>query len=162
MVLDTISDRQRYGLAAAVAVAAAFGAGYMGAGLTGSPTGAITADAASTDEIRDAVQSAMDQQVQQQTQRLSLMAAQNPNLSADDLSMDASVTDVSPAEFGSLYAVTVSMTGTVPARTGGTRTLDTDRTVYVTQDGRYLFPEPTDLEQPRQPPTGQRAPTGGQ
>lgn len=166
MMLDELSQRTQYGLVAALAVAVAvgFGAGTVVSGGS-NPVGAVTADnggnAASSDAVKQKVQSFMDKQVQRQQQQLAMMASQSPNMSADDFSMDASVTDVSASQYGSLQKVTVSITGTVPARTGGTRSLDRDQTFYVSQDGRYLFQEPTDLEQPQQPaPTAGQAPSG--
>lgn len=146
-MLDDIDDRQRYGLVAAfVAVAVVgFGVGsFMDVGLTGAMTAG-----ASTDDIREEVQGLMDQQVQSQQQRFALIANQSENISMDDLSLQAEVTDVSQSEFGSLYEVTVQMSGTVPSQTGGLQSLDQDQTFFISQDGRYLFQEPTDLQQPQ-------------
>lgn len=156
MVLDDLSVRERRGVAAAfaVAIAAAFATGYVGSGMAGTPSGAITADtgdAASEDEITQQVQSLMDQQLSQQQAQFEMMAGQNPNMSAEDLSMEASVTDVSESEFGGLYAVTVSTEGQMPGQQGGLQQVDEEQTVYISTDGQYLFPEPTDLEQAQQP-----------
>ncbi len=146
-MLDNLDDRQQYGLVAAfVAVAVVgFGAGsVMDVGLTGAMTAG-----GSTDEVREQVQSLMDQQVQSQQRQFALIANQSENISMDDLSLQAEVTDISQSEFGSLYEVTVQMSGTVPSRTGGLQSLDQEQTLYISQDGRYLFQEPTDLEQPQ-------------
>ncbi|MFB6116176.1 MAG: hypothetical protein ABEK10_01575 [Candidatus Nanosalina sp.] len=79
----------------------------------------------------------------------------------EDLSIDSQVESVSQSQFGSLYKVTVSTTGEVPRRLGsGTRSIDETRTLYISSDGRYLFQEPTDLQQPQQ--QQRRPPTGGQ
>ena len=166
-MFDGATTQQKYGLVAVVAltVAVSFAAGTMVSGGS-SPTGNVAVgDAASSDAVKQKIQSFMDQQLQRQRQQFSMMAGQNPNISEDDLSVDATITDVTESEFGSLQKVTVSITGTVPARTGRTQSLDRKQTFYVSQDGRYLFQEPTDLEQQRQQPqrpTGAQPPTGGQ
>lgn len=166
-MLDALDRRTRLGIGAAFAVAVlvSFAAGAV-APVGDTPSGAVAADTdgASTAEIRDTVQSFMDQQLQRQRQQLQLMASQSPNISAEDLSMDATVSSVEQSQFGSLYRVTVSVTGQVPARTGGLQQIDQDQTLYLSADGRYLFREPTDLEQQRQQPSlgGGQAPSGGQ
>lgn len=163
-MLDTLSDKEKYGLVGvfAVSLVAAFGAGATASG--GSPTGAFTdggADDASTAQIQQTVESLMSQQVQQQRRQLQQVANQSENLTMDDLSINSEVESVSKSQFDSLYKVNVSTTGEVPRRLGsGTRTLDQTQTLYISSDGRYLFQEPTDLEQPRQQP--QQPPTGGQ
>lgn len=152
MVLDNLAswDGRTVAAALVVAVVAAFGAGYAGASMTGTPSGAVTGDAVSEDQVKQKVQSLMDKQVERQRQQIKMMAAQSENLSADDLSMDATVTDVSASDFDGLYKVTVSMTGQVPGRQGGLQQLDKEQTMYISEDGRYLFAEPTDLEKQQQ------------
>lgn len=165
MVLDSLSRKERQGLAAAfaVAVVASLGAGYMGGSMS-SPTGAFAGEEVSQDEIRSTAQSIMDQQVQQQQQQLALMAQQNENISQEDLSMEAEVQDVSESEFPSLNKVTVSISGEAPSQEnpGEIESVDQEQVIYLSQDGRYMFGPPTDLEraaqqqqEPQQPPTGQ-------
>jgi hypothetical protein len=91
----------------------------------------------------------MDQQIQQQQQQLALMAQQSENLSEDDLSMEANVEEVIQSEFPSLYRVTVSITGETPSQQnpGETESVDEEQIMYISKDGRYLFQEPTDLEE---------------
>lgn len=156
MALEDLSLREGRGVAAAfvVAVAVAFGLGYVSSGMTGTPSGAVTAelgDAVSEDEISQQVQSVLDQQMAQQQQQFEMIAAQSEDLSAEDLSMEATVTDVSQSEFDSLYRVTVSIQGQVPGQQGALQQIDEEQVFYISNDGRYLFPEPTDLEQPEQP-----------
>jgi hypothetical protein len=170
-MLDQLSDKEKYGLVGvfAVSIVAAFGAGAVASG-GGSPTGAFmegTSGDASTAQIRQTVESLMSQQVQQQRQQLQQVANQSQNLTMDDLSIDSEVESVSQSQFGSLYKVDVSTTGEIPKRMGsGTRSLDQSQTLYISSDGRYLFQEPTDLEQPqqqtRQPQQPSQPPTGGQ
>lgn len=172
MVLDSLSQKERQSLVAAfaVAVTASLAIGYVGAGVTmSSPTGAFAGDSSSTDEIRSTVQSMMDQQVQRQQQQLAMMAQQSENLSEDDLSMEANVEEVSQSDFPSLYRVTVSITGETPSQEqpGETESIDQEQIMYVSKDGRYLFQEPTDLQelaqqqqQPQQPAPQQ--PSGSQ
>lgn len=147
-MFDQVSTRQLLGAVTvfALALGVSFGAGYL---VNNGSTGAVTGDA-STDEIHQAVQELMDQQVQQQRQQFTLMANQSENITVDDLSLSADVTDVSPSEFGSLYKATVTVTGTIPARTGGLQDLNQEQVFYLTPDARYLFQEPQDLEQPAQ------------
>lgn len=148
---DLIDGNERVAAAvlAAATLVVGFGAGFAVSGGS-SPTGAVSVGSdAGTDAIQQTVQSFMDQQLQQQNQQLQLMAAQSPNISAEDLSMDATVTDVSQAEFDGLYRVTVAIQGQVPARTGGLQQMDQEQTLYISQDGRYLFGQPTDLENPQ-------------
>lgn len=152
MVLDSLSQKERQGLVAAFAVAitASLAVGYIGATATvNSPTGDFSEGTTSTDEIRSTVQSLMDQQVQSQQQQLALMAQQNENLSEDDVSMEANVEEVSQSDFPSLYRVTVSITGETPSQEqpGETQSVDEQQVLLISKDGRYLFQEPTDLEE---------------
>lgn len=170
MVLDSLSQKERQGLAAAFAVAitASLAVGYVGAGATmSSPTGDFSGESVSEDEIRSTAQSIMDQQVQQQQQQLAMMAQQSKNLSEDDLSTEANVEEVSQSDFPSLYRVTVSITGETPSQQnpGETQSIDQEQVLYISKDGRYLFQEPTDLQelaqqQPTQPDSEQ--PSGEQ
>lgn len=156
MVLDSLSSKERQGLVAVFAglMVASAAAGYMGAST--SPV----SDSASEDEIRNTVQSLMDQQIQQQEQQMALVAQQNPNISADDLSMEANVVEVTQSEFSGLYKVTVSIEGETPSRQnpGETESISQEQVVYISSDGRYLFREPTDLEAQQQQPQQQPAP----
>ncbi|MCJ7429000.1 MAG: hypothetical protein MUP66_01270 [Candidatus Nanohaloarchaeota archaeon QJJ-5] len=148
-MFDQVSTRQLLGAVTvfALALGVSFGAGYL---VNSGGTGAVTGDA-STDEMRSTVQSLMDRQVQQQRQQFTTIANQSENISESDLSMDAQVTDVSPSEFGSLYAVDVQVTGTVPGQLGGgLQELDQEQTFYMSPDARYLFQQPQDLEQQTQ------------
>lgn len=156
-MLDDLDQQQTYGLVGGLLIVAAvaFGAGIFYAG---GMTGAMTADGASEEEIRTQVQTMMDQQVQQQRQQFALVANQSENITQDDLSISAEVTDISQSDFGSLYEVSVQVTGTVPSQVGGLQDLDETQSMYISQDGRYLFQEPTDLEQQgqqQQPPAPQ-------
>lgn len=156
-MFDKLEKRQFYGLIAGFMVVAviAFGAGAaLGGVLMGSPQddlGGSSGATASEEEISQKVQSMMDQQMQQQMQQLALLAQQSENISEDDLSIDASVQDVSSSQFSSLYKVTVAVTGTVPSRTGELQSIDQEQEMYISKDGRYLFQQPTDLEQQQQP-----------
>lgn len=151
------NERVAAALLAAATLVVGFGAGFTVSNGSG-PTGAVSVGSdAGTDAVTQAVQSFMDTQLQQQNQQLQMMAQRSPNISADDLSMEATVTDVSQAEFDGLYQVTVSIQGQVPGRTGGLQQLDREQTLYVSQDGRYLFGQPTDLQNPQ--PTQQPQPT---
>ena len=158
MVLDSLSGKEKQGLAAAfaVAVVASLAAGYVGGNM-----GVVedSGDSASTDEIRSTAQSIMDQQVAAQQQQLALMANQTENVSESDLSLNAEVEDVSESEFGSLYEVTVSVTGDTVGQTGEMQSIDEEQTLYISEDGRYLFSEPTDLEAQQQQ---QQMPSGAQ
>jgi hypothetical protein len=153
-MFDRLEDSEKYGLAAGfgLALVAAFFAGSVSAG--GSPTGAFMGGNADSADVEQTVQSVMDRQLQRQRQQLSMVANQSANITEDDLSIDATVNEVSSSKFGSLQKATVSVTGTVPSRTGGLRSLEQEQVFYVSQNGRYLFQEPTDLQQ-----TGQRTPT---
>ncbi|MDY6778083.1 MAG: hypothetical protein SVU32_05415 [Candidatus Nanohaloarchaea archaeon] len=158
-MLEALERREVYGIAGVfvLGLAMAFVSGAVVSGSTGI-TGAITADtggsdsnAASKAEIRQKVQQLMDQRLQRQRQMLTSLANRSANISRSDLSINAQVTDVSESRFGSLYKVTVTVSGTVPSRTGGLRDMSQEQTLYISQDGRYLFQPPTDLQQPQQP-----------
>lgn len=145
-MLDELTTRERYAVVGGAVLLAvvAFGAGMT---VSGSSQGG---DAVSEDQIRQTAQSIMDQQVQQQRQQLSLMANQSENISREDVSIQADVADVGQSQFGSLYAVTVAVSGTVPTQTGELQSQDQEQTLYISQDGRYLFSPPTDLQQASQ------------
>ncbi|MFO7966073.1 MAG: hypothetical protein R6U44_00545 [Archaeoglobaceae archaeon] len=110
-------------------------------------------ETASEEEISQKVQTMVDQQMQQQEQELALLAQQNEDISEDDISIDASVQDVSSSQFDSLYEVSVAVTGNAPSQTGELEPINQEQEMYVTEDGRYVFQQPTDLEQPQQQPT---------
>lgn len=152
-MLDGVEGADRYRLivAALLIGAIGFGAGTVASG--GSSGGATVGASVSSETVKQEVQSFMDQQIAQQQQQLSLIASQRPNLTEDDLSIDASVTSVSSSDFGSLRKVAVTISGTVPAQTGGTRSIEQQQTFYISQDGRYLFRQPRDLEQSGQNPS---------
>lgn len=166
-MLENTSDREKYGLAGifVVSILVAFGAGSLSAS-NGSPTGTFTGDTdMSENQIEKRVQSLIDRQVEGQRQQLRAVANQSENLTMDDLSINSEIESVSRSEIGSLYKVNISMTGEVPNQLqGGTQSLDQTQVLYISGDGRYLFQEPTDLEQPQQPqqPQQPRRPTGGQ
>lgn len=130
----------------------AFGAGYLvsGSGMTGQMTAGESGEAVSEETIRERIQGMMDSQMERQRQQMQLMANQSENISMDDLEMDATVSSIESSDYGSLLEVTVTMSGTIPARTGGLRSIDQDQSMYISQDGRYVFQQPTDLEQPQQ------------
>ncbi len=157
-MFDSLEEGDRYRLIIGALLVAllAFGAGTV---VSGGDGGAAVGESVSSDTVKQEVQSFMDQRVAQQQQQLSLIASQRPNITEDELSLEASVTDVSDSNFGSLQRVTVSISGTVPAQTGGTRPVDQEQVFYVSQDGRYLFQQPQDLQQAA---VQQQSPTGAQ
>ncbi|MDY6776955.1 MAG: hypothetical protein SVQ76_02505 [Candidatus Nanohaloarchaea archaeon] len=149
-MFEGLEKKEQYGLvgAAIVLLAVGFGAGVSMSG--GSPTASIVASG-DTDQIRQTVQSFMDKQMQRQKQKLAVLSQRSKNISASDLSIDAAVKSVEESKFDSLYRVTVTVTGTVPARTGGLQELNQEQVYYISADGRYLFQEPRDLKKPQQP-----------
>lgn len=166
-MLDDVSDKEKYKVSAvfAFSVIAAF---ISGAVLSGSPA---ESDSLSETELEERVQSLMDQRVQQQEHQLQQVANQSEDLTEEDLSISSEVDDISRSEIGSLYRIDISTTGEVPNQLGnGTRSLDETRTICISSDGRYLFQEPTDLEQPQQQtaqqqpqqPQQPQSPTGDQ
>ncbi|MFB6241749.1 MAG: hypothetical protein ABEJ36_03005 [Candidatus Nanosalina sp.] len=160
-MLEGISEREKYGLVAAfaVAVAVSFGAGAVSFSGSG-PTGAFMedTDGVSKQQIRQTVKSMVSSQEQRQRQQLRTVAQRNENLTMEDLSINTEIGSVSRSEFGSLYRITLSTTGELPKRTGGTTSIDRTSVMYISGDGRYLFQQPTDLKQPKQ----QRLPNGEQ
>jgi len=154
-MLDDLSDRERYGVAGvfAVSIIASFGIGLAVSG------GAEPADSQDVpkSQIQQQVSTLMDQQVQSQRQQLRTAVNQSENLTMEDVSIDAEVQEITESEIDSLYKVNVSTTGQVPNQLGGgTQSMDQNQVLYISSDGRYLFPEPTDLQegqtqQPQQP-----------
>ncbi len=140
----------------AILVVVAFVAGsFFGGGLADefrndeSPTGGDIeiGEEVSEDEIKQNAQSFMDLQLAQTRRQLEMIVDQSENISEDDVYIDASIDDVSSSEFGSLYNVTVSITGTMPSQTGGLEDIDQEQSLFISEDGRYVFQEPIDLEQ---------------
>lgn len=170
-MLEDTSDKEKYGLVGifVVSILMAFGAGALSSS-NGSPTGAFAGEAEmSENQIEERVQTLIDRQAEQQRQQLRAVANQSENLTMDDLSINSEIESVSRSDIGSLYRVDISMTGEVPNQLeGGTQSLDQSQVLYISSDGRYLFQEPTDLEQPQQtqqqsqPQQQPQAPTGGQ
>lgn len=171
MVLDSLTGKEQQGLAAAfaIAVTASLAAGFIGGNTMSSPTGAFTGDTVSQSEIRSTAQSVADKQVQRQSQRLSMIAQQSENYTKEDLSINSEVQEISDSEFPSLYKVTISLTGETPTQKAGgeTKSIDQEQVIYISKDGKYIFSQPTDLEQlqkSQQQTQGQQQiqPSGGQ
>lgn len=141
-----------FGLAVVVSLAV----GFLAGGVLNSPTGAFVGEAVSDEEIESTVNQIIDQQMQQQEQQLAMAAQQSEELSEDDLSMNTEIVSIEQSQFGSLIAVTVSNTGEVPSRTNPeeTETVDEEQVFYISEDGRYLFQEPMDLEAVPEEPAG--------
>lgn len=159
-MLDKLEERQLHGLIAGIVIIAviAFVAGsFLGGGLTDAfgngDEGNGVGEEVPESEIEESAQSFMDMQLQQTQQQLLAMAEQNENISEDDVYIESSVDEVSSSEFGSLYKVTFSITGEFPAQdnmgqpTGEFEEIDEEQDLFVSQDGRYVFQQPTDLEQ---------------
>jgi len=157
MVLDTLSHKEQQGLVAAFVMVGlvSLGTGYLGATVTDTEKPDVKVNSGSEDKVRQSVSSLIDQQIQDQRQQLDLVANTSENISRQDLSIQGSVENINASKFGSLYRAEVSITGTLPSQTeeGGTRELDRTNIVYVSGDGRYVFQEPTDLEEPREQET---------
>lgn len=172
MVLDSLTGKEQQGLAAAfaIAVTASLAAGFIGGNTLSSPTGAFTGDTVPQSEIRSTAQTIADQQVQSQSQRLTMVAQQSDNYTEEDLSISSEVKEISESKFPSLYKVTLSLSGETPTRqaNGDTRSIDQEQEIYISKDGRYMFSQPTDLEQlqqrQQQQTQGQQEiqPSGGQ
>lgn len=169
-MMDKLSDKEKYGAAGvlAVAVMLSFGAGAVTTGTTSADAGADTNEV-SQEQIRQQVQTISDQQVQTQRQQLDTAANQSENLTRDDLSINSEISEITEEEFGSisLYKANISVTGEIPNQLGsGTQEIDENQVLYMSKDGRYLFQEPTDLQQqqqqqeqqPQQPQQPQPAP----
>lgn len=156
-MLDNLKKGQVYRLVIAVIAIAmiAFVAGsFVGGDLVGTSGGGNGSTGkgikiggkVSEAEIEENAQSFMNMQLTRSRQQLAMMVQRNENISENDVSIDANVTDVSSSEFDSLYRVNVEITGTVPSRTGGLRDIDQEQSLFISQDGRYVFQQPTDLE----------------
>lgn len=145
MVLDDLSDRERYGVAGAfiVAVAVSLTIGFGAASLNDTES---TVGDASTDDIQALAQQLMDQDVAQQEQQLTLMAEQNENISAEDVFLNSEVREVADSEFESLYRVTIDVTGNVPNQAGELESIEEEEVLYISKDGLYIFQPPVDLE----------------
>lgn len=151
-MFEQLSKKERYSLTGifAAAVLVAFGAGNVSA--DGSITEAFMADSEmSESEIKERMQSVTNRQIEIQRQQLQQIANSTENLTREDVSISSEIKDVSKSGFGSLYKVNVSVTGNIPnTMGGGTQSIDENQVMYVSSDGRYLFQEPTDLEQSQQ------------
>lgn len=159
MVLDELSQEERRNVfaVAGAAVLAAVIVGY-GAGSMSTPTGDL-ASGASQEDVRGIAESIAQQQEASQQQRMSLMANQSENISEEDLSFNAEVDSVNQSRFGSLYRVDIAVTGDTVSRLGQVESIDQTTTLYVSGDGRYVFQQPTDLQEQRQQQTqGQPTP----
>lgn len=109
-------------------------------------------DEVSVDRIEKNVEEFMDVQLQQQEQSLLMMAEQSENISENDVYMVSSVDEVSSSEFGSLHKVKIIIEGRFPEQdnmsqlTGELESFEQEQDLFVSQDGRYVFQQPTDLE----------------
>lgn len=158
-MLDNLEGHQLHGIIVglvAITVVSFFAGSVFGGDLANTfinedneaPEGGIEiGDSISKEEIKQNVQSFMDLQLEQQRQQLAMIAAQNENISEDDVFIDASVNNVTSSAFSAFYQVNVGITGTVPSQTGELRDLERELKLFISQDGRYLFQEPIDLEQ---------------
>lgn len=145
-MFEELEEKQKYGLIAGIIVVGIVGfvSGFAlkGFGIA-QPNGTSKL---SQSEIKGEIQPLLDAQMQKQRQQFSLIANQSKNISEEDLSIKAEVTDVSESKFASLYKVTVLTTGTVPSQLGGLQDISQNQTMYISRDGKYLFGEPTNLD----------------
>lgn len=153
---DELSQTETVVLALAAVAVLAVGVGVgMTLGGAGGTDGAAPNDTASEQEIRQAAEQYVEQTIAQQRVQLEAAANRTANLSSDDVSIEASVVNVTRSDIGGLYEVAFRIEGQVPSRVGGeTQPIDQTSSVYLSPDGRYLFQRPIDLERPRGAPTG--------
>lgn len=144
---EALEKSQKYGLIAGLVIVGVVGF-FAGSiyGSNGMPQKTLGKTQISESKIKEKLQPVLDAQMQRQRQQLLTIAAQSQNISKENLSIGAEIINVSSSEFGSLYKVTVSVSGTVPSQTGGLKEIDQEQALYITQDGKYLFPEPTNLD----------------
>ena len=130
-----------------LAVGAAAGMAVGGGGDAGPDADGGDTGTASEEQIRETADGYVQQSIAQQRLQLEAAANRSENLSTDDVSIEATITDVEPSRYGSLYRVNFTVQGEVPSRMGGgTQPIEQSGAVYVSSDGRYLFQQPVDLE----------------
>lgn len=140
------SDRQKAAVVILVAATVVFSGGYIVFEKDSSAC-PLTEDAMTEKEIWSQAQSVIAQRLEQQRQHIAEVANRNEGLAARDMGVDAAVTNVEASKFPGLYRVTVHMQGKVPGPTGQIKQMDENQVMYISQDGKYLFPEPTPLKQ---------------
>jgi hypothetical protein len=95
-------------------------------------------------ELNQSVSRFWNRQLDHREQELNRMANRSENMSADDVSITASVVSMKRSNFSSLYNATVRIHWQVPTqRSGGTESITENYSVYVSCDGQYVFQEPT-------------------
>ena len=152
-MLDEISDKEKYTLAGIgiVLLVVGFVVGFAAAGTGGSGKMASNGGV-SENQVRQTANQYVGQRLQQQKRQMKALANRSGNLSAGDISLDGSVDSVKSSGFGSLYNVTVSITGRVPSpRGGGLRNVDRKTNLFISKDGRYIFQRPIDTQRRAQP-----------
>lgn len=157
MVLDSLSDKERHGLAgvfvAAIAVSLAVGFGAASLG-----DGDFTAQELSVEDAETLAQSLMDGDVAQQEAQLSQIAQEDEDISEDDISVNAEVERVSDAEVPSLFRAEINVEGDIPTQDGEIESFTEEQELYLSKDGRFLFQPPIDLEAQQQPAEPQPEP----
>lgn len=164
MLFDDLDSGRRRNifLVFGVAVLVAFFVGYVGAGIVGDgPTGSMDQtppdnssldEGLGADEVKQIVQNLIDNQSRQQERQLAFYANQSENLSADNLSINSTVYNIEDSRFSSLYRVNISVDGYTIAQRNPIQLerLQEYREIYVSKDGKYMFSEPTDIQQLQQ------------
>lgn len=138
-MFEELSQQERYGLVAAfaVAVAAAFGAGFMASG-SATPTGQVSADSVSPDVVRQKVSSFVD-----------TVSQGRQNITVASVERSANLT--------SFYEVTLQTEVSFM-----NQTMTREVTTLVSDDGKYMFTsQPMDLDNPPEPqPRQPQRPSG--
>ena len=146
-MFEKMNRNEKAGLLAAfiVVIGVSAAAGFYGAGMTETPTGQIGSEASGS-EIRSDLRTILDQQVARQRQQLMMMAQQNENISAEDLSISAEVGEPTESDIAGLLQVPVEISGKIPSQTGQIEESTQKATYYVSADGKLLFQQPTEIE----------------
>ncbi len=149
MVLDDLSDKERYGVAGAfvAAIAVSLVVGFGAASLGDDD---FSAQELSEEDAETLAQELMDQDVAQQEAQLSQIAQEDENISENDISVSADVVEVSDSDIGSLFRAEINVEGNVPDQQGEIEEFTEEQELYLSKDGRFIFQPPIDLEAQQQ------------
>lgn len=121
---------------------------YGGRAYNNSPTGNMVSNI-SKENVRKDVQKIMDYRMSSQEQRLLQIADRNENMSSEKVSLKAEVGLPEGSRFEGLIKIPINVSGTIPSETEEEGLVRKSQNIYfyVSEDGNYLFQQPTKIDE---------------
>ena len=146
-LMDKLHGKEKAGIvvAALVLITVSALAGFYGAeqGVVSEPL--ELGEEVSEDEIESNVMELLEQDFAAQEEQM-MMAAEQEGFDSEEIYIDGEVSSISESEFGNLLEVTVTIEGNVPGMGGQMEEITQQDSLFISNDGRYVFHPPMDLD----------------